>query len=190
MGRGEGGGCYENLLVCRIKFWTVMVIFVFNWMKSLFSISSPLRIISSFFCFVNFLKLGIECSIRSNKVWRSGKYRKQSRKKCEGDSSLKWHKHSGLSARPIINLCWFKSDLPTLIFVKRVFVNLFPLEKCVYRAGLNCKFVNGKEFHWPAVWGKTKTPGAAKGQLTMHGAMMRKVAGNPISCKSILAFPS
>ena len=144
-----------------------MVIFVFNWMKSLFSISSPLRIISIFFCFVNFLKLGIKCSIRSNKVWRSGKYRKQSRKKCEGDSSLKWHKHSGLSARPILNLCWFKSDLPTLILVKRVFVNLFPLAKYLYLGGLNSLFVNslksytflhctcfGKEFHWQTVWGK------------------------------------
>ena len=53
------GGGQENLLVCRIKFWTAFVNFVFNRKKSLLSISSPLRIMSSFLGFVNFLKLGI-----------------------------------------------------------------------------------------------------------------------------------
>ena len=58
IGRGGRGG-YENLLVCKTTFELAMVSFVFNWMKSLLSISIPLRIISSFFCFVNLLNLGI-----------------------------------------------------------------------------------------------------------------------------------
>ena len=59
-GGGEGGrGDQENLFVCKIKFRTAIVRVVFVLIKSLFSISIPLRMISNFFCFVKVLNLGI-----------------------------------------------------------------------------------------------------------------------------------
>ena len=106
-------------------------------------------------------------SIRLYIIWRSGEYRKQSRKKCSGDSDLKWHKHSGLSAWPIVNLCWFNIDLPTLILVNKVFPSFVPLEKCLYIAGFISFFISilnssrdltwvcfGTEFHNLVVFGK------------------------------------
>jgi hypothetical protein len=39
------------------------------------------------------------------------------------------------------NLCWLKSDLPTLVLVKRVLLNLYPQEKCLKRGGLNSVLV-------------------------------------------------
>ena len=54
---------------------------------------------------------------------------------------MKLHRHSGLSERPIVNLCWFKLDLPTLILVSKV----LPLEKCLYLGGLSsCLELNFK----------------------------------------------
>ena len=93
------------------------------------SIFTPFKISSSFIFFVNRGKNGTKCSIRPNKIWRSGEYRKQSRKKCSGDSDLKWQIHSGLSTSPIVNLCWFRSDRPTLILVKRVFPSFWAPRK-------------------------------------------------------------
>ena len=41
-----------------------------------------------------------------------------------------WHKHSEVSERPIVNLSKFKSDLASLILVKRMLPILEPLVKC------------------------------------------------------------
>ena len=64
-------------------------------------------------------------------------------------SVLKLHRHSGVSERPIVNLCWpivnlcwLKIDLPTLIFVSKVLPSLDPLEKCLYLGGFSSCLVH------------------------------------------------
>ena len=144
-----------------------MVNVVFNPVYSGFSISNPCSIISIFWDFLKLENLGIQCSIRSNKIRRSGEYRKQSKKQCDEDSSRNKQSHWGLSIKPIVNLCRFRSDLPTRIFVKREFDNLFPLEKCLQRRGLVFDFKYslksemflhrtfvGRLFQRIVVWGK------------------------------------
>ena len=37
-----------------------------------------------------------------------------------------------LSRRPLVNLCWLRSDLPTLIFLSKNLPFLLPIEKCLY----------------------------------------------------------
>ena len=56
------------------------------------------------------------------------------------------------TAKPIVNLCWLRSDLPTLVLVKRVLLNLFPQEKCLKRGGLNSVLVKVPESR--SVWKK------------------------------------
>ena len=99
-----------NLLDDIIYFCTAFVIVIFVDISSWFPIPTPLRIMSNFLFLFNLWKLGMKCSIRSNKIRRSSEYRKQSKKWCSGDSILWWQQHSGLSERPIINLCCFKSE--------------------------------------------------------------------------------
>ena len=156
-----------NLLDDVIYFCTAFVIVIFVDISSWFSISTPLRIMSNFLFLFNLWKLGIKCSIRSNNIRRSSEYRKQSKKKCSGDSILWWQKHSGLSERPITNRCCFKSERPTRIFVKREFPNFDPFEKCLYFGCLNLLLISdlkicrsldwiflGNEFQSFSVFGK------------------------------------
>ena len=50
------------------------------------------------------------------------------------------------------NLCWFKSDLPTLILVRSTFEILYPREKNLNLGGFSDNFVNilksCKSLHW------------------------------------------
>ena len=97
----------------------------------------PFTSISCFWDLVKFLNFGMKCSTRSNKIWRSLEYKKQSIKKCCDDSVLKWQLHSADSDWPIENLCKFSSDLSNLILVSKVFPIFEPLEKCLYFFGLS-----------------------------------------------------
>ena len=56
---GEVGGDYENLLVWVIKFCTAIVRVVFVLKNSSLSGCIPFKIISSFFCFVKDVNLGM-----------------------------------------------------------------------------------------------------------------------------------
>ena len=121
-----------------IKFWTALVRLVFKFVNSSLSGSTPRNKTSSLSFWFNLGTFGTQCSIRLKSFWRSSQYKKHWRKKCSGDSNFEWQEHSGLSTWPIVNLCWFKSDLPTRIWVKSLFVNLFPREKCLYLGGFIC----------------------------------------------------
>ena len=102
---------------------------------------NPFTSISCFWDLVKFLNFGMKCSTRSNKIWRSLEYKKQSIKKCCDDSFLKWQLHSADSDWPIENLCKFSSDLSNLILVSKVFPIFEPLEKCLYFLGLSSSFI-------------------------------------------------
>ena len=112
----------------------------------------PFISISCFWDLVKFLNFGMKCSTRSNKIWRSLEYKKQSIKKCCDDSVLKWQLHSADSDWPIENLCIFSSDLPSLILVISILPFFEPLEKCLCFCGLSFSFIftlnsgNGKSW--------------------------------------------
>ena len=91
----------KNLLVDIMNLWTALVKVILVEIISGFSISIPSNKSSNIMPFLFILwKCGIECSTRSNKIQRSGKYK------------------NSLEERPTENNCWFKLYLQILTFVK------------------------------------------------------------------------
>ena len=121
-----------NLFVLKIKCWVIFIIWVLICNKSGLSKLYPFTKISYCLFFDRLLNWGIYCSTWSKSILLSSVKSQQHVTKCSEFSFGSSHKHFGLSIFPTWNLCEFKLDLSTLIWVKRVHSFFWPLEKCLY----------------------------------------------------------
>ena len=118
------------------KCWIIFIIWLFICKKLWLSLLYRLTKISYCLFFDRLLNWGIYCSTWSKSILLSSVKSQQHVTKCSEFSFGSTHKHFLLSILPTGNLCEFKLDLSTLIWVKRVHSFFWPLEKCLYFFGL------------------------------------------------------
>ena len=99
----------------------------------------PLSKISSFCLFVCLLNVGTSCCTELNNFDLSSVYRKHEIKKCSTLSTLS-QRQAEVSDKPIVNLCKFRSDLPTLKWVCSLLPTFVPLGKSLIFWGLSLIF--------------------------------------------------
>ena len=103
------------------------------------SLSKPFKIMSSCFCLLKVLKLGIKCSKTPNIVRRASLWAVHVWMKWLIDSL--WNLHFGQRGDSVnwnLKLCAFKYDRPTRIWVSSLFATLSARDKNLYLFGARC----------------------------------------------------